>query len=347
MPEATALPPLLQVRDLCVAFDGPQGTNSVVRAVDGVSFDLAAGEVLGVVGESGSGKSVTLLSVLGLLGHTSARVQGSVLFKGRELVGLPARELQRVRGREIAMVFQDPMTALTPVFSIGDQIVEQLRTHTDLSRRAARARAVELLAAVGLPSPATQFDRYPHQLSGGMRQRAVIAMALSCNPALLIADEPTTALDVTVQAQILELIHRLRADFGSAVVLITHDMGVVAGLADRVMVMYAGRVVERGTAHALFEDAWHPYTWGLLGSIPPLSGPRPPRLPSIGGLPPALHALPPGCAFAPRCAAADARCGVRPPLPSTGPQAAACVLLPEARGAARAVGLAGLAGLST
>ena len=195
---------------------------------------------------------------------------------------------------------------------------------------------MELLAAVGLPSPAAQFGRYPHELSGGMRQRAVIAMALSCNPALLIADEPTTALDVTVQAQILELIHRLRANFRSAVVLITHDMGVVAGLADRVMVMYAGRVVERGTARALFGDAQHPYTWGLLGSIPPLTGPRPPRLPSIAGTPPALHALPAGCAFAPRCAVADARCATRPALPTTGAHVAACVLAEAERPAARA-----------
>ncbi len=321
--------PILQVRDLRVSF-------GAVQAVDGVSFDLAAGEILGVVGESGSGKSVTLLSMLGLLGHTAARVQGSVRFKGRELVGLAPRELQAVRGREIAMVFQDPMTALTPVFTIGAQIVEQLRTHLPLSRAAAKARAIELLAAVGLPSPATQFQRYPHELSGGMRQRAVIAMALSCNPAVLVADEPTTALDVTVQAQILELIHRLRSDFGSAVVLITHDMGVVAGLADRVMVMYAGRVVERGTARALFEDAWHPYTWGLLGSIPPLHGPRPARLPSIAGTPPALDRLPTGCAFSPRCAVASDRCQTRPTLPSDGAHAAACVLAPDERAGARA-----------
>ncbi len=327
--------PLLQVRDLRVSFPGPKAGQGPLRAVDGVSFDLAAGEVLGVVGESGSGKSVTLLSVLGLLGHSGALVEGSVRFKGRELLGLSPRELQRVRGGDIAMVFQDPMTALTPVYSIGWQIVEQLRAHTDLSRVAARARAVELLAAVGLPQPAAQFDRYPHQLSGGMRQRAVIAMALSCNPAVLVADEPTTALDVSVQAQILELIHRLRSDFGSAVVLITHDMGVVAGLADRVLVMYAGRVVERGSARALFEAAWHPYTWGLLGSIPPLAGPRPRRLPSIVGAPPALDALPAGCAFAPRCAVADARCASRPLLPADGEQAAACVLVPEVRAAAR------------
>jgi peptide/nickel transport system ATP-binding protein len=271
------------------------------------------------------------------------QIEGSVRLRGRELLGLPPRELQRVRGGDIAMVFQDPMTALTPVYSIGWQIVEQLRAHTELSRAAARARAIELLAAVGLPNPAAQFGRYPHQLSGGMRQRAVIAMALSCNPAVLVADEPTTALDVSVQAQILELIHRLRSDFGSAVVLITHDMGVVAGLADRVMVMYAGRVVEQGSARQLFEAAQHPYTWGLLGSIPPLDGPRPRRLPSISGTPPALDALPAGCAFAPRCAAADARCqtrpSLRPALPASGTEAghaAACVLAVDERPAARA-----------
>jgi peptide/nickel transport system ATP-binding protein len=259
-----------------------------------------------------------------------------VRLRGRELIGLPAAELQALRGGEIAMVFQDPMTALTPVYSIGWQIVEQLRVHTPLSRAAAKARAIELLAAVGLPSPAAQFDRFPHQLSGGMRQRAVIAMALSCKPAVLIADEPTTALDVTVQAQILALLDSLRREFGLAVVLITHDMGVVAELADRVQVMYAGRVVERGTARELFEDAWHPYTWGLLGSIPPLDGPRPHRLPSIPGMPPALDALPPGCAFAPRCACSTAACATRPALVGAGTHAAACVLAAVERSAARA-----------
>jgi len=324
-------PPLLQVRDLRVRFDTERGW---LTAVDGVSFELAAGEVLGVVGESGSGKSVTLMSVLGLLG-ANAQVEGSVRFQGRELVGLPAAELQALRGGKLAMVFQDPMTALTPVYSIGWQIVEQIRVHTTLSRAAARARAIELLAAVGLPGPAAQFDRYPHQLSGGMRQRAVIAMALSCNPALLIADEPTTALDVTVQAQILALLERLRRELGLAVVLITHDMGVVAELADRVMVMYAGRVVERGSARELFDQPWHPYTWGLLGSIPPLTGPRPRRLPSIPGAPPPLHDLPTGCAFAPRCACREARCDVRPTLVGAGGHDAACVIEPPARASAR------------
>jgi peptide/nickel transport system ATP-binding protein len=327
----TATEPLLQVRDLRVGFNTERG---LLTAVDGVSFDLAAGEVLGVVGESGSGKSVTLMSVLGLLAG-NAVVEGSVRFQGRELVGLPAAELQALRGGRMAMVFQDPMTALTPVYSIGWQIVEQIRVHTDLSNKAAKARAIELLAAVGLPSPVSQFERFPHQLSGGMRQRAVIAMALSCNPALLIADEPTTALDVTVQAQILALIDRLRRELGLAVVLITHDMGVVAELADRVLVMYAGRVVERGSARVLFEEPWHPYTWGLLGSIPPLTGPRPRRLPSIPGAPPALHDLPTGCAFAPRCACAGERCHTRPALAGEGAHEVACVVVPAARADAR------------
>ncbi len=327
-----ASPPLLQVRDLRVTFHTERGP---LTAVDGVSFELAAGEILGVVGESGSGKSVTLTSVLGLLG-AAAEVQGSVKLRGRELIGLPQRELQQLRGSDIAMIFQDPMTALTPVYSIGWQIVEQLQAHQPLSGKAAKARAIELLAAVGLPSPAAQFERFPHQLSGGMRQRAVIAMALSCNPAVLIADEPTTALDVTVQAQILALIDGLRKQLGLAVVLITHDMGVVAELADRVLVMYAGRVVERGSARELFDDARHPYTWGLLGSIPPLDGPRPHRLPSIRGTPPPLHALPPGCAFAPRCAVAGARCTrAQPPLVGEGTHATACVITPPERTAAR------------
>jgi peptide/nickel transport system ATP-binding protein len=330
--------PLLSVRDLAVSFRTAQGP---VQAVDGLSFDLAAGEILGVVGESGSGKSVSMRSLLGLVASPNAQVSGSVRFKGRELLGLPPAELRALRGRDIAVVFQDAMAALTPVYTIGWQIVEQLRAHTDLSAAAAKARAIELLAAVGLPSPAVQFGRYPHQLSGGMRQRAVIAMALSCNPAVLVADEPTTALDVTVQAQILELLHKLRQDFGSAIVLITHDMGVVAELADRVMVMYAGRAVESGPVDALLDEACHPYTWGLLASIPPLAGPRPRRLPSIAGAPPSLARLPAGCAFGPRCAVRDARCDARPALvPVHGETAehahrAACVITLQERVLAR------------
>jgi peptide/nickel transport system ATP-binding protein len=323
--------PLLRVQDLRVSFPTPAGPLVVV---DGVSFTLEAGEVLGLVGESGSGKSVTLMSLLGLLG-AAATVQGSVRFRGRELVGLPAAELRALRGGQIAMVFQDPMTALTPVFTVGAQIVEQIRVHERLSRAAARARALDLLAAVGLPQPAEQFQRYPHQLSGGMRQRVVIAMALSCRPAVLLADEPTTALDVTVQAQILALLDRLRSELQLGVVLVTHDLGVVAERADRVLVMYAGRVVEHASAAALFDAPQHPYTWGLLGSIPPLDGPRLQRLPAIGGAPPALHALPPGCAFAPRCAAAGPACGTRPVLAGPAAHQAACVLPLQERSAAR------------
>ena len=320
--------PLLSVRDLRVTFRTRRGP---VPAVDGVSFDLAAGEILGVVGESGSGKSVSMLSIMGLIAHQNVEVSGSIRFRGQELIGLPSRDMRALRGRDIAMIFQDPMTSLTPVYSIGWQMVEQIRAHQDVSRRAARLRAIELLGEVGMPAPATQFDRFPHELSGGMRQRAVIAMALSCNPSILIADEPTTALDVTVQAQILELLQRLRERFHSSVLLITHDMGVVAELADQVMVMYAGRAIERGQTKALFEAPWHPYTWGLLGSIPPLEGKRPRRLLSIRGAPPSLNSLPPGCAFEPRCDCAFAACSKRPEIGPIGLHSAACWLDEQAR----------------
>ncbi len=331
--------PLLEVRDLRVSFRTPHG---LARAVDGVSFSVAAREIVGVVGESGSGKTLSLMSVIGLINDPNAVVEGSIRYKGRELAGLPQRALRAVRGAEIAMIFQDPMTALTPVHTIGWQIAEQIRAHTRASARAARRRAIELLAAVGIPHPEAAVDRYPHQLSGGMRQRAVIAMALSCTPSLLIADEPTTALDVTVQAQILDLIRTLRRDFGSAVVLITHDMGVVAEVADRVIVMYAGRIVEHGSKRDLFKDAWHPYTWGLFGSIPPLDGPRPRRLNSIPGSPPPILDLPPGCAFAPRCRFRFARCAERPPLSGAAGHEAACFLPPENRAALRTAGAAPL-----
>jgi peptide/nickel transport system ATP-binding protein len=322
---------MLQVRGLKVSFRTERG---LVRAVDDVSFDVSEREIVGVVGESGSGKTISLLSVMGLISDPNAVTEGSIVYKGRELVGLPQRELRHVRGEEIAMIFQDPMTALTPVYTIGWQIREQLLIHTGMSRRAARQRAIELLDAVGIARPDLAVDRYPHQLSGGMRQRAVIAMALSCNPSLLIADEPTTALDVTVQAQILELIQRLRRDFGSAVVLITHNMGVVAEIADRIMVMYAGRIVERGSKRDLFRSPWHPYTWGLLDSIPPLQGPRPRRLKSIAGAPPSLLDLPKGCAFGPRCRFRFHRCGERPALAGANGHEAACFLSPEVRDAA-------------
>jgi peptide/nickel transport system ATP-binding protein len=322
---------MLQVRGLKISFRTERG---LVRAVDDVSFEVNEREIVGVVGESGSGKTISLLSVMGLINDPNAVIEGSIVYKGRELIGLPQRALRHVRGEEIAMIFQDPMTALTPVYTIGWQICEQLRIHTDMSRRAARQRAIELLDAVGIARPDLAVDRYPHQLSGGMRQRAVIAMALSCNPSLLIADEPTTALDVTVQAQILELIQRLRRDFGSAVVLITHNMGVVAEVADRIMVMYAGRIVERGSTREMFRSPWHPYTWGLLDSIPPLQGRRPRRLKSIAGTPPSLLALPKGCAFGPRCRFRFHRCDERPLLAGANGHEAACFLSPEARDAA-------------
>jgi peptide/nickel transport system ATP-binding protein len=324
---------MLQVRRLTVSFRTALG---VVRTVDGISFDVAEREILGIVGESGSGKTISLLAVMGLIDDPNVIIEGSIVYKGQELLGLPQRRLRHVRGKEIAMIFQDPMTALTPVYTIGWQIAEQVLVHDRVSHRAARRRAVELLEAVGIPNPATAVDRYPHQLSGGMRQRAVIAMALSCNPSLLIADEPTTALDVTVQAQILDLIQRLRREFGSAIILITHDMGVVAEIADRVMVMYAGRIVERGGKRGLFTRPWHPYTWGLLDSIPPIEGARPRRLKSIAGMPPSLLELPRGCAFGPRCRHRIARCDERPELAGDEGHAAACWLPPELRDTLRA-----------
>ncbi len=293
--------PLLRVRDLKVTFRTEDG---VVRAVDGVSFDLAEGETLGIVGESGSGKSVTMMSVMRLIQDPNARFEGEVLYRGRNLMELGASEIRQIRGAGMAMIFQDPMTSLTPVYRVGWQIAEQIRAHESVSRQAARARAIELLGSVGIPHPAERVDDFPHQFSGGMRQRVMIAMAVSCNPDILIADEPTTALDVTIQAQILRLIRKLSEDLGTAVVLITHDMGVVAEMADRIAVMYAGRIVEQGSRRDLFYDAQHPYTWGLLGSIARLDRPRPRRLTAIPGVPPSLIGLGPGCAFAPRCGAA-------------------------------------------
>jgi len=314
---------MLSVRDLKVSFRTDDG---LVRAIDGVSFDLAEGEILGVVGESGSGKTVSLLAVMGLINDPNAVIEGSIRYKGRELVGLPSRELRKLRGNEIAMIFQDPMTALTPVYTIGWQIAEQIQAHRRVTRSAALARVEELLAEVNFPNPHEAMSRYPHQLSGGMRQRAVIAMALSCNPALLVADEPTTALDVTVQAGILDLVRKLRATHNSAVVFITHDMGVVSELADRVMVMYAGRIVERGSRADLFTAPSHPYTRALLGSIPPLTGGKPRRLPAIPGSPPSLLRLPKGCAFAPRCPARYEPCDTGKPALGGGDHAAACFL---------------------
>ena len=255
---------LLEVKGLNVRFATEDG---LVRAVDGVDFELDRGKVFGIVGESGSGKSVTAMTILGLTRDRNTRFEGEVVYKGQNLLAMPESRLRDVRGNEIAMIFQDPMTSLNPVYKVGDQIIEAIVTHEDISKRMARQRAVELLRQVGIPNPQQRVDDYPHQFSGGMRQRAMIAMALSCNPDILIADEPTTALDVTIQAQILELIDKLKDDFDSAVILITHDLGVVAEVADEIVVMYAGRIVERGSKRDIFYDPQHPYTWGLLGSI--------------------------------------------------------------------------------
>src|SRR6266536_1207356 len=304
---------LLDVNELKVHFATVDGT---VRAVDGVSFELERGKVLGIVGESGAGKSVTAMTLMGLTRDVNSRFEGEVLYTGRDLLKVSESELQDFRGNEIGMIFQDPMTSLNPVYRIGEQICEAIRTHEKIDRRGARRRAVELLRQVGIPNPDSRVDDFPHQFSGGMRQRAMIAMALSCNPDVLIADEPTTALDVTIQAQILELLDRLRADFDSAVIMITHDLGVVAEVADEILVMYAGRVVERGAKREVFYDPQHPYTWGLLGSIPRLDRPKPKKLHSIEGMPPSLINLPRGCKFRPRCPHAFERCYEEPDLKS-------------------------------
>ena len=303
--------PLLEIRNLKVSFRTDDG---VVRAVDGVSLTLNEGETLGIVGESGSGKSVTMMSVMRLITDPNAQFEGEVLYKGTNLMGMSQDQIRSIRGAGIGMIFQDPMTSLNPVYKVGWQIEEQIREHEKVGKQAARARAIELLTSVGIPNASERIDAYPHQFSGGMRQRVMIAMAVSCNPDVLIADEPTTALDVTIQAQILTLIKKLRADFGTAVVLITHDMGVVADMADRIAVMYAGRVIEQGTQRDLFYDPQHPYTWGLLGSIARIDRPRPRRLAAIPGLPPSLLRLPDGCAFGARCPHQFSRCAERPEL---------------------------------
>jgi peptide/nickel transport system ATP-binding protein len=303
--------PLLDIRDLKVSFRTDDG---VVRAVDGVSATLHEGETLGIVGESGSGKSVTMMTVMRLITDPNAHFEGEVLYKGVNLMGMTQDRIRSIRGAGISMIFQDPMTSLNPVYKVGWQIAEQIREHETISKQAARQRATDLLASVGIPNAAERVDDYPHQFSGGMRQRVMIAMAISCNPDVLIADEPTTALDVTIQAQILSLIKKLKTDFGTAVVLITHDMGVVADMADRIAVMYAGKIVELGTRREVFYDPQHPYTWGLLGSIARLDRPRPRRLATIPGLPPSLMRLPPGCAFADRCAHKFDKCDELPAL---------------------------------
>src|SRR2546428_5673908 len=302
---------LLEVNDLSVHFSTEDG---IVHAVDGVSFEVERGKVLGIVGESGSGKSVTAMTIMGLTRDINSRFGGKVNYQGRNLLELSDAEMQNYRGNEIGMIFQDPMTSLNPVYRIGEQIVESIQTHEKVDKRQAQKRAVELLRQVGIPNPESRVDDFPHQFSGGMRQRAMIAMALSCNPDVLIADEPTTALDVTIQAQIIELIDKLKDDFNSSVILITHDLGVVADIADDIAVMYAGRIVEYGTKRQVFYDPQHPYAWGLLGSIPRLDRPKPEKLASIAGAPPSLINLPQGCKFRPRCLHAFARCTEHPPL---------------------------------
>ena len=304
--------PLLEVSDLKVSFAIEDGT---VRAVDGVSFTVARGEVVAIVGESGSGKSVTAMTLMGLTRGPNARFEGTATFDDTELIKARPEELQRIRGAGIAMVFQDPMSSLDPVHRVGNQIVEQIRVHDrKVSKAQARDQAVELMERVGIPRASERLRSYPHEFSGGMRQRVMIAMALSCSPKLLIADEPTTALDVTIQAQILDELRELRDQTGAGVILVTHDLGVVADIADRVIVMYAGRVVEEGTLDEIFYDPQHPYTWGLLGSITRIDADRSQRLPAIPGQPPSLLRPPTGCHFRPRCPHAFDRCTEVPPL---------------------------------
>ena len=302
---------LLEAKGLKVQFATEDGT---VKAVDGVDFELSRGQVLGIVGESGSGKSVTAMTLLGLTRDKNTRFEGEVLYKGRNVLEMSESELEGVRGNEMSMIFQDPMTSLNPVYTVGKQICEAIRIHERADKTTARRRAIELLKQVGIPNADSRVDNYPHEFSGGMRQRAMIAMALACNPDVLIADEPTTALDVTIQAQIIELIDRLKDEFNSAVILITHDLGVVADVANEIIVMYAGRVVERAKTRDLFYDPQHPYTWGLLGSIPRLDRPKQERLHSIEGMPPSLIRPPAGCKFRPRCPHAFSKCTEEPVL---------------------------------
>jgi peptide/nickel transport system ATP-binding protein len=308
-------PVLLEVENLQTHFRTPDGIN---RAVDGVSFSVAAGETLAVVGESGCGKSVTAMSLLRLIPDPPGRIKGSIKFEGRDLLALSEQEMRAIRGNEISMIFQEPMTSLNPVLTIGRQIGETVRLHQGLDKKAARQRAIEMLTLVGISEPARRVGEYPHQLSGGMRQRVMIAMALACNPKLLIADEPTTALDVTIQAQILDLMRELKTRVGAAIVLITHDLGVVAEVAERVMVMYAGRKVEEANVADLFRDPRHPYTQGLLGAVPKLGSSldgEMTRLTEIQGLVPSLKQRIQGCVFAGRCPIATELCrGVAPAL---------------------------------
>ncbi len=288
----------LEVKDLRVHFPTMDG---LVKSVDGLSFSLDRGKTLGIVGESGSGKSVTSLSIMGLHKGGTAKMSGEILLDGQDLITASAEEVRQLRGKRMAMIFQDPLSSMHPFYTVGHQIIEAYRVHNDVSKQVARKHAIEMLDRVGIPQPDKRVDAYPHQFSGGMRQRAMIAMALSCDPDLLIADEPTTALDVTVQAQILDLIRDLQREFNSAVIIITHDLGVVAELADDIQVMYAGRAVEYSSAEGIFDRPQHPYTWGLLGSMPRIDRERTERLIPIKGTPPSLINVPKGCAFNPRC----------------------------------------------
>jgi peptide/nickel transport system ATP-binding protein len=317
--------PLLEVKDLKVHFPTDDG---LVKAVDGVSYTLQPGETLGIVGESGSGKSVSSLTVMGLITRKQANISGEVLFQGQDLLTIPKDEMRTIRGAKISMIFQDPMTSLHPFYKVGYQIAEAILEHQEISKQEALDQAVEMLSRVNIPHPKDRADQFPHEFSGGMRQRAMIAMALSLNPDVLIADEPTTALDVTVQAQILDLIDRLKSEFNAAVIIITHDLGVVAEHCDNIMVMYAGKAAEFGNTDDIYYKPLHPYTWGLLNSIPRLDEEKKARLNPIRGLPPSLIQVPPGCAFHPRCPYRFEPCDRDVPalLPVDGHHASACHL---------------------
>ncbi|MGM4887823.1 ABC transporter ATP-binding protein [Tardiphaga sp. 11_C7_N12_6] len=320
--------PVLSVRNLRVEFASRRGA---LRAIDGVSFDIAKGEVLGVVGESGAGKSVTGLAAIGLIDPPGRIAGGEILLSGLRIDNLPAEAMRRIRGKRIAMIFQDPLTSLNPLYRIGDQLVETIRTHLNMNETQARKRAVDLLAEVGIPAPDKRVDAYPHEFSGGMRQRVVIALAIAAEPELIIADEPTTALDVSVQAQIIALIKRLGRDHGTAVMLVTHDMGVIAETSDRVAVMYSGRIAEIGPVRDVVQNPLHPYAKGLMGAIPTLTGDASQRLVQIPGSMPRLSAIPQGCAFNPRCSFAFDRCRIERPEPiAVGAQQVACHLYDHA-----------------
>src|SRR4051812_626672 len=333
MPEGMHSGPLLEVKDLRVRFETADG---IVKAVDGISYSVDSGKALGIVGESGSGKSVSSLTVMGLSRFTNAQIEGEILFEGRDLLKASDEDMRKIRGNEIAMIFQDPLSSLHPYYKVGKQLVEAIRAHNpDTSKQAARTKAIELLGLVDIPEPKRRIDNYPHEFSGGMRQRAMIAMALSNYPKLLIADEPTTALDVTVQAQILALIRRLQTDLDTAVVIITHDLGVIAETADEVGVMYAGRIVERASTDRIFRSPEHPYTWGLLRSIPRLDVPRDAPLVPIPGRPPSLINPPSRCSFHPRCPyVLESHKEIDPmlePIPGEPGHSVACLLPSELR----------------